>query len=99
MFSAEAEADRLMWRSLVGLDPGEFADGAAPPDDVLRARFEEIDGNADGTVSGSELLEVIQRGWGGKGSDEVARNMVAAADTDGDDLICFADFRRMLVGE
>lgn len=95
---SEEETSRLMWCSLVGLDEGSAMENDSQMDEAIQNAFDLLDADKNGMVSRDELTRAILRGFGGNEADEAVQAMIASADTDGDDQIDFAEFKRMLLG-
>ncbi|KAG0467286.1 hypothetical protein HPP92_018866 [Vanilla planifolia] len=67
-------------------------------DDVFARLFHCVDSNGDGKISAPELQGCVRRLVGEDLGDEEARSVVAMHDSDGDGLLCFDDFVRLMVG-
>lgn len=64
-------------------------------EEELREAFKVFDANGDGKISAEELLEVFLA-MGDVCSIEDCRRMIGVVDSDGDGLVGFADFAKMM---
>lgn len=82
---------------LASLGSGAEADGEK--DRELREAFEVFDGNGDGLITADELGLVL-KSLGLRQGDraEACRDMIGRVDLDGDGMVNFEEFKRMMVG-
>lgn len=73
-------------------DLGKICDS---DEDELREAFKVFDANGDGKISAEELLQVFLAMGDGCTIDDCKR-MIGGVDSDGDGLVCFKDFLKMM---
>ncbi|KAJ4878313.1 Calcium-binding protein CML37 [Raphanus sativus] len=66
--------------------------------DELRAVFDYIDANSDGRISGTELQSCVSL-LGGALSSREAEEVVRISDVDGDGLMDFEEFTKLMEGD
>jgi calcium-binding protein CML len=64
-------------------------------EEELREAFDVFDANGDGKISAEELLEVFLA-MGDVCTIEDCKRMIGGVDSDGDGLVCFRDFLKMM---
>ncbi|KAK1278813.1 putative calcium-binding protein CML25 [Acorus gramineus] len=96
---ADRDGDGCISLDEFGVLGPEFLGCAGRPEE-LREAFEIFDADGDGKISAEELMKVLESvsGGGGEGgfSIDECRRMIGGVDTDGDGLVCFNDFARMM---
>ncbi|KAF5772121.1 putative EF-hand domain pair protein CML [Helianthus annuus] len=77
---------------------GVISSAFGPPscDDEIRGAFEFFDADNDGMITAGELLAVFQAIGDGRCTLEDCKRMINSVDVNGDGVVCFEDFARMM---
>lgn len=85
-------------RGAAGASAGEEVDSSASVAEALQSAFEVFDYDKDGFISAPELHRVLSSLGDDHISMEDCRYMIRCVDADGDELVDFKEFQKLMAG-